>query len=240
MNINDIKNHPQLTEAKHSVNLIDQGMIGRVALNEKHQATHILLIIRNLMGVECKKVLDIGTLWGGSIITMMQHKSPAYFVSIDMFNGFYKDLTGFDIDPTVGKTNTIELVTKNIEQYNQHGHKYKLVKGSSHDKKIIDEVHSLLSNSVDLLFIDGDHTKAGVIQDWNDYSGLVSKNGVVVFDDHWSGELSHHGWKNKSHWEEPERMDVVGAYKEISKTQNFIDNWEEIGLFLDKMIVKRK
>lgn len=240
MNINDIKNHPQLAAAKRLVDLIDQDMIGRVALNKEHQATHILFIIRDLLGTECKKILDIGTLWGGSMITMMQHEHPAYFVSIDMFNGFYKDLTGFDTDPAVGKTNTIELVTENVEQYNQYSHKYKLVKGSSHDKKIIDEVYSLVSNSVDLLFIDGDHTKAGVIQDWNDYSNLVSKNGIVVFDDHWSGELSHHGWKNKKHWKEPERMDVVGAYKEISETQNFIDNWEEIGLFLDKMIVRRK
>ena len=26
-------------------------------------------------------ILDIGTLWGGSMITMMQHEHPAYFVS---------------------------------------------------------------------------------------------------------------------------------------------------------------
>ena len=240
MQINEIVNHPQLAAAKRLVDLIDADMIGRVALNKEHQATHILYILREIMGSNCKKVLDIGTLWGGSVITMMQSENPAYFVSIDMFNGFYKELTGFDTDPAVGLTNTIESVTNNVEQYNQFNYDYKLVKGSSHDKNVISEVHLLLENSVDLLFIDGDHTKLGVIQDWDDYSGLVSKNGIVVFDDHWSGNLSNHAWKNKAHWQEPERMDIVGAYQEIKARPDFSNEWIEIGLFVDKMIIQKQ
>ena len=42
---------------------------------------------------------------------------------------------------------------------------YDLVDGSSHSLSIIERVHSLLDNNVDLFLIDGDNTKDGVIQD---------------------------------------------------------------------------
>ena len=96
-----------------------------------------------------------------------------------------------------------------------------------------------MDNSVDVLFIDGDHTKVGVIADWEDYSGLVKKGGVVIFDDHWSGDLAKYAWRHKDHWTEPKAMDIVGAYKEISEEESFKDNWKEVGLIEDKMIVER-
>ena len=36
---------------------------------------------------------------------------------------------------------------------------------------------------VDLLFIDGDHSEAGVAEDWELWSPLVARNGTVVFHD---------------------------------------------------------
>lgn len=240
MKINEIINHPQLSAAKQLVDLIDNDMIGRVALNKEHQATHVLYIIKELMGDNCNKVLDIGTLWGGSIMTMMQSSYKSYFVSIDFFDGYYKSLTGFSEDPVCGGTNTVASVDANIRRHNKHNHSYDLIEGSSHNSKIVKKVHSILDNNVDLLFIDGDHTKDGVIQDWNDYSKLVNSGGVVIFDDHWSDELSNQAWKNKAHWQEPERMDIVGAYEEIKSRPNFADEWIELGLFVDKMIVQKR
>ena len=51
------------------------------------------------MGDKCKKILELGTLWGGSIITMMRSEYPSHFVSVDFFNGYYKNLTGLCADP---------------------------------------------------------------------------------------------------------------------------------------------
>ena len=239
MKVEEILNNPQLIDYKYMVQDINNDMIGRVALNQGAQATHVLYIIRELMGDNCKKVLDIGTLWGGSMITMMQSEYDSYFVSIDLFDGYYKSTTGLSEDPVCGGTNTIESVTKNIDKHNKYKHSYDLVQGSSHDSKVVKKVYSLLDNSVDVLFIDGDHTKVGVIADWEDYSGLVKKGGVVIFDDHWSGDLAKYAWRHKEHWTEPKAMDIVGAYKEISEEESFKDNWKEVGLIEDKMIVER-
>ena len=239
MNIQEIINNPKLQESRQMVLDINDDMIGRVALNQAAQATHILYIIRELMGDKCKKVLDIGTLWGGSMITMMQSEYESHFVSIDLFDGYYKASTGLSEDPVCGGTNTIDSVTKNINKHNKHNHSYDLVEGSSHDSEVIKKVHSLVENSVDILFIDGDHTKKGVLEDWNDYSPLVAKGGIIVFDDHWSGELAQYAWRHKDHWTEPKAMDIVGAFKEISEDESFKDNWVQIGLIEDKMIIER-
>ena len=91
---------------------------------------------------------------------------------------------------------------------------------------------------IDLLFIDGDHTKKGVLQDWEDYSNLVTKGGIVVFDDYWVGEYERAAWKkeddNGVKW-----MDVVGAVDEIINNETFLTNWKDVGLFGDKKIIER-
>ena len=80
MNIEDILNHPKIEESKEMVNNINGDMIGRIALNQGAQATHVLYIVKELLGDKCKRVLDIGTLWGGSIITMMQSEYKSHFL----------------------------------------------------------------------------------------------------------------------------------------------------------------
>ena len=49
--------------------------------------------------------------------------------------------------------------------------------------------------SVDMLFIDGDHTMQGVIDDFINYKDLVNSGGYVIFDDYndhaWSPEVKH-------------------------------------------------
>ena len=91
MKISDILNHPKLEESKEMVQILNKDMIGRIALNEGAQATHVLYIIKELLGDKCKRVLDIGTLWGGSVMTMMQSKYKSHFITIDFFNGYYKE-----------------------------------------------------------------------------------------------------------------------------------------------------
>ena len=154
-----------------------------------------------------------------------------------MFEGFYPDLLGEGNSDQDHGINTIELVTENINQNNPWNHEYDLIKGSSHDSKVINYVKENYPE-IDLLFIDGDHTKKGVLQDWDDYSNLVTKGGIVVFDDYWVGEYERAAWKkeddNGVKW-----MDVVGAVDEIINDETFLTNWKDVGLFGDKKIIER-
>ncbi|MBA7660163.1 hypothetical protein ES703_68162 [subsurface metagenome] len=59
-----------------------------------------------------------------------------------------------------------------------------LVRADSHDEKTFSEVVEILKgNEIDFLFIDGDHSYEGVKKDFEMYSSLVTKNGIISFHD---------------------------------------------------------
>lgn len=239
MNINSILNHKLTTHSKDIVNLLDDSILGRVARQKTNNAsyTHVLYLIKNIMGNNCTTVLETGTLWGGGLLTMMQDKHKSTFVSVDMFTGFYPDLLGEGNTDSEDGINTVEKVTNNINNNNPHNHVYELVKGSSHDDLVVKYIHTKYP-VIDLFFIDGDHTKKGVLQDWDDYSPLISSGGIVIFDDYWSGDLSTRNWRKEFDDGTP-WMDVVGAVDEITNSVDFINNWKVIGLYGDKKIVQK-
>jgi len=251
MNFDDIKNYKDIQVAEDIVMDINNNITGRVAINKMLGVTHVLYIIKNLLGDSCKTVLEIGTLWGGALLTMMQSEYTSKFVSIDMFEGFYPNLIGEGSHDGYG-INTKELVTENILNNNPFGHEFELLKGSSHDEKIVKYVNKNYSE-IDLFFIDGDHTKKGVLQDWNDYSSLVTKGGLVVFDDHWDDKrledsnspytprknFQRYGWKTVDEETGEKWMDVVGAVEDIINHKDFYNNWKEVGLYGDKFILER-
>jgi predicted O-methyltransferase YrrM len=154
-----------------------------------------------------------------------------------MFEGFYPELLGEGNSDQNFGVNTLELVTENIEKNNEWKHEYDLIKGSSHDSKVINYVKENYPE-IDLLFIDGDHTKKGVLQDWDDYSNLVTKGGIVVFDDYWVGKYERAAWRKEDD-EGVKWMDVVGAVDEIINNKTFLRNWKDVGLFGDKKIIER-
>ena len=196
MKLDDIKNYNYQGIARGIVEDLNNNINGRVALNDMLQSTHVLYIIKNLLEDKCKTVLEIGTLWGGALLTMMQTEYKSKFVSVDMFEGFYPELLGEGNGDQNFGINTIELVDENIKNNNPYQHEYDLIKGSSHDTKVINYVKENYPK-IDLLFIDGDHTKKGVLQDWEDYSDLVTKGGIVVFDDYWIGEYVRAAWRKE-------------------------------------------
>jgi len=220
------------------VDELSEKITGRIARSRHVDVTFVLYIIKELMGEKCKTILDIGTLWGGSTITMMQSEYPSTFITIDLFDGYYNQYAGErdgfgPEDPVTGLRNTVDIVLKNMEETNIHKHPCYLIKGNSSDEKIINRIKGL-TDSIDLLFIDGDHTKKGVLKDWNNYSEIVSKGGIVVFDDYWKEDMI-----GKGGWTDKKWMDIVGAYEEIKNQEDFDKNWKEIGLFGDKKIVER-
>ena len=78
-----------------------------------------------------------------------------------------------------------------------------LIAGDSHQPETMDKlVAALAGETIDLLFIDGDHSRAGVMEDFEDYSPLVRSGGFIVF---------HDVDPNHGHTREP-----YDAYKDIT------------------------
>ena|SRR3990167_2056888 len=58
------------------------------------------------------------------------------------------------------------------------------IEGDSHSKETISQIVSILDGRlIDVLFIDGDHSYTGMLQDHADYSPFVRHGGIIAFHD---------------------------------------------------------
>ena len=127
----------------------------------------------------CKVYVEIGVLYGGSIIEQMKDSQECIFIGIDPFSGYYGN--SYDPHRKVDLTEHYDIVKNNIDENNPNNHKYHLLKGFSGD--MVDEFKKL-NLQIDYLFIDGDHSYQGVMDDFKNYSPFVSKDGIIVFDNY--------------------------------------------------------
>jgi len=58
-----------------------------------------------------------------------------------------------------------------------------LLEINSHSPDALEQISKFFPDGIDVLFIDGDHSYDGVKQDFQDYSPLVKKRGIVAFHD---------------------------------------------------------
>jgi len=134
--------------------------------------------LKDEMGSSCEVYCETGCLYGGSVILQMESKTPCHFISIDLFNGYYG--SSFDPHRQIDLTNHLDIVTQNINNSNPHNHSYQLIKGDSKSKETCDKV----KQNIDFLFIDGDHSREGVLNDFINLKDKVNKGGLVVFDNY--------------------------------------------------------
>ena len=80
---------------------------------------------------------------------------------------------------------------KSFAIYNQ---KLNLIRENSHARSTFEMVEKMLEgNKLDFLFIDGDHSYDGVKADFERYSKLVDKDGIIAFHDIFPGLLESVG-----------------------------------------------
>ena len=119
-----------------------------------------------------KVVLEIGTEKGGTLFLFSRIASEnAKLISIDLpegkFGGGYPRWK-------------IPL----YKSFAKKGQKIYLIRSDSHNQKTLEEVKGILNGrKIDFLFIDGDHTYKGVKKDFEMYSPLVRKGGIIAFHD---------------------------------------------------------
>ena len=119
-----------------------------------------------------KVVVEIGTCHGGTLYLWCQAADPdATIISIDLpqgeFGGGYPECRA-------------EL----YRSFATGSQKVHLVRADSHSPETAKQVrHFLGDQKIDFLFIDGDHTYAGVKMDFDLYSPLMSKKGLIALHD---------------------------------------------------------
>lgn len=119
-----------------------------------------------------KTVLEIGTASGGTLFMLTRVAAPdALIISLDLPDGPFG---GGYSEERIPLYEAFALPTQTM----------RLLRANSHDSSSLDAVREALGGkTIDLLFIDGDHTYEGVRQDYEMYSRLSSADGVIGFHD---------------------------------------------------------
>jgi predicted O-methyltransferase YrrM len=132
-----------------------------------HLHTHILYDIRTSMGdTQNIKYLEIGSYSGGSVSLMSSHPYPTDCYSVDL---------GYPIEK--------ETVENNVKRFKNEKSSFSYIKGNSQSYEIINHIKNNVFE-VDILFIDGDHSKRGATLDYLNYSTILKKGGYLIFDDY--------------------------------------------------------
>jgi predicted O-methyltransferase YrrM len=140
-----------------------------------HHHYHILYDIASTFGDNKINYVEIGSYAGGSSCLMLQRFNTS-IISVDLGEPIPKG-----------------VVFENVLNYKNNNNYYKYIEGNSQIIETKSQVLDGLSNSrvlgfsnkIDILFIDGDHSLNGVLNDFNLYKDLVNIGGYIVFDDYY-------------------------------------------------------
>jgi hypothetical protein len=116
---------------------------------------------------------------------------PGSFSAFDMevMDGFTKDLKEKQVYLEVGVQygRSLDFVRRNskarVYGIDIDGELFTPVEGATFICKPSNEAVKDWDEAIDVLFIDGDHTYEGCLDDWKNFSPFVKKGGWVVFHD---------------------------------------------------------
>jgi len=128
--------------------------------------------LREVQALQPRFIVEIGTAGGGTFLLWSRVAHPeATIVTVDLpggpFGGGYSLLR-------------VPLFRRIILP----GQKLHILRGDSHETSTLERVKACLGgNAADFLFIDGDHSDAGVRADYRLYGPLVRPGGLIAFHD---------------------------------------------------------
>lgn len=119
-----------------------------------------------------KNILEIGTQYGGTFCVWCQLASPeGKKISIDLYDGIHGGITK---DVCEQRNIALSRAFNNVH----------FLMFDSHKEDTVERVKRILGDeTVDFLFIDGDHTYEGVSQDFTMYKQFVRPGGLIAFHD---------------------------------------------------------
>ena len=176
----------------------------------KYEIARLLEIVAELRP---KVVLEIGTGGGGTLFLFTRVADyKAKLISIDLPGGPFGG----------GYPRWKAPLYKSFSRGRQRIY---LLRADSHNPATLEKVMLILGNrKIDFLFIDGDHSYEGVKKDFEMYSPLVRKGGIIAFHD-----IVEHppdtGCEVNKFWNE-----IKHNYKYLEIVKDWSQKWAGIGV----------
>ena len=145
------------------------GLDGRIAPLQRRG--EVLEFLTRVAAEPPRRVLEVGTLRGGMLYLLAQVAAPgAKVISVDL------PYRGVGMGYPRWRASLFQA-------FGWPDREVHLIHGDSHARETIEVVRATLGGApLDLLFIDGDHSYAGVARDFADYGGLVREGGIISMD----------------------------------------------------------
>ena len=162
----------KISKLEKLVNFVFEFKVDGLNIAPVQVKEEILELLKILEKLKPKTILEIGTANGGTLFLFCQVADPnATIISIDLPGGKFGG----------GYPRWKIPLYKSFAKNNQKIH---LLREDSHSPKTLEKVKAILKGKkLDFLFIDGDHTYEGVKKDFEMYSKLVKKGGIIAFHD---------------------------------------------------------
>jgi len=152
--------------------MVDRPLGAAQAVFSMQRKPEIAELLRRVAALRPRTVVEIGTAAGGTLFLLTRAAAPdALLVSLDLPGGRFGG--GY------------QAWRKPLyRSFAAAGQRIRLLRGNSHDPAMAARLRALLAGRpVDFLFIDGDHSYAGVKADFEAYAPLVRPGGLVGFHD---------------------------------------------------------
>lgn len=193
------------------VNFTFNGLAGLIKPSQVY--SEISQLLKALDRMKPGAILEIGTANGGTLFLFSHVASEdAVIISIDLPGGKFGG----------GYPKWREFLYKS---FILQGQKIHLLRADSHKTETLEQVEAVLhGRKVDFLFIDGDHIYEGVKKDFELYSSLVKKGGMIAFHD-----IVVHppesGCEVSKFWRE-----IRDSHKSEEIVKDWSQNWAGIGV----------
>jgi len=157
------------SQARYSLTkLIAKEAINKKAMQKIYELQGLLEFLENK---QLKTIVEIGTALGGTFYALCQiAPADAKIISIDLPGGRFGG--------------EFKIESSQIKKYAKEGQTVIFLREDSHQESTKKQLISHLGGKkIDVLLIDGDHIYGGVKKDFEMYSPLVSKGGIIIFHD---------------------------------------------------------
>ena len=135
--------------------------------------------------------LEIGTLFGGSLCALARSGFKGTAYGCDIYQGYYGNYNDPRFPTGVQKNPSghMSVVEKNVKKMGNNDIELKLICGDSLCRSFVEGISQYRIKPLDVLYIDGLHTKKGCIADWELYSQFLKKGGLLLADNYEMKEI---------------------------------------------------
>jgi cephalosporin hydroxylase len=180
----------------------------RIQIAPAQVSSEITGLLKLLATRPPQTLLEIGAYKGGTFFLFSRVAAPDAL------------LINLDLPPDATGRGTLPWRAQLYRSFVREQQRIELVADDSHQPATVRRLQKMLNGrKLDFLFIDGDHSYAGVKMDYELYSPLVAKGGLIAFHDivPAAAEL---GFGVAQFWKE---------LKPMQKTTEFVEDWGQGG-----------